>query len=214
MGEMLPPTFEDWLGWTFDRQVEYHALAGPVRPVIEPEIELHYVTEVFRDAGHHLAAFGDACVARGLWSLANESGLHLCREPSLPAGHRAGAIHAMESLYRDVFFERCADRCSAGAVDPVGALNDICYRWWDVAASSPHLEPPLVDACLDVMSSTVALDHAAVRESALRGLSRLAGGRDQHERRRQGIVRRVLADARLTDELRAYAGAALAGSVA
>jgi hypothetical protein len=211
------PDLEDWLAWVFAGA----RLGDPRDPEVDElvyavpnEIALGYFTEACGRSSALLASFSDAELCGGLWFLLSSSDvLTLSLQPEVKEPELIAFLHATEALFRDLFAIRCTSALSHRD-EEASPLNSPCYMWWDLAPFSPRGPWRLVDACLDVMESTLALDNDACRESALHGLGHFRSDA-WPERRRRAIVERFLAEhgPGLRPQLAAYARAALAGCV-
>jgi len=210
MGRMLTDLpFEEWVRYLFDH------------PVTEPawhwddavgQVVAH-AARLFREAGEHLAPYTDAQVNQGLSFLIEEGGspLYALGETTVPLAERLHCIFSIAKLFETCFVPRCAPQLGGKG----GALNPVCYMWWDVFPLYGQPENPLrreIDnACLWVMETTLSLPSLACQQSALHGLGHW---RWYYPDRCQTLISEFLAgQVRLHPELREYALCALEGRV-
>ncbi len=170
-------SFERWVDATFARS----GADAPDEVLLRPDTALEHVTRLFSTAGATLRRFDDAQVNRGLWELVGASGdLHPMLESELPWPDRARAIESISGVFETLFASRCTPHLShtfqtvADQPDDLGALNSVCYMWWDIFPTWGRPDDPGCGerdaALLEVMARGLALDSLACRESALHGL--------------------------------------------
>ncbi len=170
-------SFERWIESTFREPAT--VATGPI--ILPPETALEHVTRLFSSAGATLRRFDDAQVNRGLWELVGASGdLYPMLGSELPWPDRARAIESISGVFETLFAMRCTphlshvDRTHADQSDDLGALNSVCYMWWDIFPTWGRPDDPEYQerdaAFLDVMARTLSLDSLPCRESALHGL--------------------------------------------
>ncbi len=179
-------TYEFWLDTWFSTAQSDHAGIWPHNAAghwcaLPPDIELAYVTRTFQTAATTLAPFRDEHVDEALWELAGSSGVFhvLAQFPadSAPVSECLGSIVA---LFRDYLAPRCPPVLSHLDEAGAGPLNRICYMWWDIFPFAIGMNGPtaLDRALLGVMKQQLAIDHDAVRESALHGLGHVVSPRE------------------------------------
>lgn len=172
-------SFDEWMRHIFD-----HPVANPAwhwdeeadYAELKPQRVVIYATELFQHAGLLLAPYSDAQVNQGLWFLLLEgaSPLYALTDVSIPLEQRLHCIHSILTVFEQCFVVRCTPHLSHLDEPGAGALNPICYMWWD---NFPlHGQPKdtarreIDEACLSVMETTLQLPSVACQESALHGL--------------------------------------------
>jgi hypothetical protein len=116
-------------------------------------------------------------------------------------------FNSFEVLFREFFASRCEP--ALGHMSEGGALNGICYMWWDLYCwySIPDSN------FLSMLRTILAIDHMACQESALHGLGHQRKiGKDNQEV--EAIIDDFLRRERnLRPDLREYALSARKGMV-
>lgn len=184
---------------------------------LAPDEAVRRLTRLFRECGTLLAKYPDDNVGRGLSYLRSAS---LSPYPSAifdppPDQLRVACVEAMETLYTDLWYKRCAPEPSAPLDAETGELNGSCYLWWEelryrgepaIAARAP------LDAAVErVLEGALALPHPACQESALLGLNWWQG---RHARAAARIIDAFLArDGAADDYIREYAQIARKGQL-
>jgi hypothetical protein len=145
---------------------------------LPPAEALQFMTRVFTNCWKDLARFSDLQVSEGLTYIgaAGESDwMYLIYDRTLSWGERVACIRSIVPLYRDCFARRCANSITRLQAAP-GAINSVCYMWWDRFPSgglddTTTEELRAVDGeLIAVMSDALQVPHDACRESALHGL--------------------------------------------
>jgi len=171
--------FEQWVDGIFNHSVVdpawYWALDADT--CVEPDdVNVTYLTRLFKESDHILRRFDDAQVNQGLNMIVSPS----CSDHaySITHGHadwpsRQAAIRAIFDIYSKCFALRCAEGLSH--CDTIAnPLNCICYMWWDVfpAWIDPNDASSVEEAeeYIAVMERCLTLSHQACLEGALRGL--------------------------------------------
>ena len=225
-GTCRPPaeaSYEEWVRWVFDHPVTQPAWHFGVdapwwNSEADPRRTVSHLRTLFEGAHQLVGAYTDAQLGQGLNFLAsNACSMHAFAlvSPHVPREERLAALSAIYDLYAGLFAARCAPLLghrSQGADLP---LNSICYMWWDVLPIWPGGAYPdrraTIDACLDAMERSLALDSPACQEGALHGLGHW---RDDCAARVEPVIDAYLGRGRtLSTELRSYAQAARAGAV-
>lgn len=184
--ELKKLTFEEWINYVFDhpvnaKQAWYFRGNRPYwNETSKPLLTVDYLIRFFSQSDSYTRTYSDAQLNQGLWFLADPScsnHMNNLLMDSVPVEKRIACIHAIFTLYKQLFAARCSGHLSHTLFndDPeVNPLNHVCYMWWDVLpiyaksddASRKHIDA----ACLDVMEQTLRLDSIACQESALHGL--------------------------------------------
>jgi hypothetical protein len=216
-------TFEAWLMFVFDHPVDESRLewywdldadwwGGP------PAVTVEYLTRAFEDPESAFKPYTDSQLKQGLWYLASSA----CSDHMLalmdaavswPARERC--LLSFQSLYRDCFARRCTPHLSHLDEPGAGALNAVCYMWWDILPVAGQPADParenLDRTILRVMEAGLQLDSIACQESALHGLGHWHLYYSQPvDAIIQGFLRRNRA---LPENLQQYALSALSGCV-
>lgn len=210
--------FQEWTKAWFDRpETDRKFWISDPPEELEPARELDYATLLFAKSGELLEPYSNTQIGNSLYGLIYEgsSPLYCLRDISLSLSNRVNCIRAIELVFRDVFAVRCSEKLGHLS-EPGGALEGVCYMWWDIfpAYTSCFKEtsgPVLEQAVLDVQTKVLALPHAACQESALHGL-----GHWQRNNKKavETIVRAAVASGNLRrPELIAYAENANIGMV-
>jgi hypothetical protein len=213
MGKVLTDlSFDGWVRHLFDHPVnepEWYWDIEADRAEVEPQRVIAYATNLFERAGELLTAFSDAEANQGLWFLINEerSPLYVLQNTAVPLEQRVRCILSIASLFAHCFAPRCSPHLSHLDEPGTGALNLVCYMWWDLFPL--HGQPEdgarreIDAACLSVMEATLQLPSVACQESALHGLGHWGRA---YEGRCQSIISDFLQRrADLRRELREYA---------
>ena len=154
--------------WHWDEDVDSAEL--------EPQRVIAYATRLFESAGKLLAPYTEAQVNQGLWFLVSEGVSPLCAllDASVPLEQRVRCIRSISKVFEQCFLVRCTPHLSHLDEPGAGALNPVCYMWWDIFPFSGQPEDAsrreIDEACLSVMESTLQLPSVACQESALHGL--------------------------------------------
>lgn len=183
-----------------DRLMELDEFCGP-----DPTT-FRRLAEVFEQPIASLAPYSEHRIAQALWDLGSGVLVNFGEPPADLELHMR-VFDSFEVLFREFFAERCEP--ALGHMNEGGALNLICYMWWDTDcwASIPD------SRMLPMLRSILAIDHSACQESALHGLGhRCEIGRDNPEVEAiiDDFLKRKLD---LRPELRQYALSARRGMV-
>jgi hypothetical protein len=169
------------------------------------------LADVFENPAVWLVPYSDHRIAQAFWDLSSSVFGELGKAPADWDLHMR-VFNSFEVLFREFFAWRC--ETVLGHMSHGGALNTICYMWWDLDCwySIPDSN------MLPMLRSILAIDHVACQESALHGLG--------HERKIlnanpeiEAIIDDFLRDdflrrkPDLSPELREYALSARAGVV-
>jgi hypothetical protein len=216
-------SFEDWLAFVFDHPVnpglpewywDMEAAWWDGRPVLT----VSYLSRLFENAGLLLANYSDAQVNQGLWYLcSNSCSDHMLAilDASVSEAERLRCVSSFKNLYEGCFLPRCTPHLSHLDEPGAGALNPICYMWWDIIPIYGKPSEPgragLDQQVLSVLAYALQLDSVACQESALHGLGHWAMYyRDPVQR----IIDRFLQSRPgLPETLRTYALSARSGHV-
>jgi len=177
-------TFDEWLLYVFDHPVEemknewYWAMDREWWDEEEnPAETIQFLTQTFENAGVILEPYSDAQLNQGLWFLvSNACSNHMFalmnEKVAWPARRRC--IASFHQLYEQCFVRRCTPHLSHIDEPGAGALNMVCYMWWDIIPIAGKPNDPnrqeFDEAILQVLESTLQLDSIPCRESALHGL--------------------------------------------
>lgn len=175
-------SFDEWLAYLFDRpECEYGSHwcfdDDKLEWDIPRELSAEFIIRTYEDPAFWLHRFSNAQIAAGLeftWNPAfGDVYATISHEPT-PTALRQRAVRALIPLYRDCFEKRCSRGLSNLNEASDNQLNGACYMYWDVCPFIAEPEKPnlrFVDQeCLNVLESTLQIDHDACRESALHGL--------------------------------------------
>jgi hypothetical protein len=204
-------TFEEWVRHLFDHPVtnpEWHWDIDADYAKLEPQQVVAYATQLFDGAGKLLAPYTDAQTNQGLWFLISSSeSLFALTETAVPLPDRVRCVQAMTEVFKQCFLPRCTPHLSHMDEPGAGALNKVCYAWWDIIPM--HGEPlekarREIDAgFLSVMEATLEIPSVACQESALHGVGHWVM---DHKSRCQSIISAFLRrHSDLRPELRKYA---------
>ena len=219
----LPPdlSFDDWVLHVFDHPAtgpEWHW--GPDAPYWPgpPAAIVAHLTRLFEDPLPPLEGFTDAELNKGFWYIASNGCsdyMFALSDPSVPLDARLRCVRALSVVYRELFAARCTPHLSHLDEAGPGALNGVCYMWWDICPIGGPIDDPdhrqINHAALDVMTGALALDSIACQESALHGLGHW---RHTHPNEIETIVGRfIAAHPSMRPELLNYARSARSGCV-
>jgi hypothetical protein len=172
-------TFEEWVRHMFDRPVTdpaWHWDTDADFAELEPERVTTYAEKLFNCADELLAPYTDTQANQGLWFLIGDatSPLYALTDTAVPLDERVRCIHAISALFEHCFLPRCTPHLSHLNEPGAGALNPVCYMWWDIfpLCGQPQdaARREIDSACLSVMETTLQLPSLACQESALHGL--------------------------------------------
>ena len=144
-----------------------------------------FSTQTFKQSEIILKPYSNGQLKQGLWLLASE--MHNLSDrfgQGVSWDSRQHCIQSFKILNQNLFAKRCSPETSAYKNPaPDNPLNMICYMWWDIFAFWESIESHStnrVDAeFLDVMAYCLTIDHVAVIEGALHGLSHIPNHRQQ-----------------------------------
>ncbi len=179
-------SFDEWVAYLFDRPecdygTHWSFEEGSLEWGVVGETTAGFIARTYEDSARWLSRFSNAQIAAGLgftWNPAyGDVYASICHEPT-PLALRLRAIRALVPLYKECFQKRCAPALSNLNEAPENPLNCVCYMYWDVCPffgqpEKPELGP-IDEECLNVMETTLQIDHDACRESALHGLGHWA----------------------------------------
>ena len=219
----LPPdlSFDDWVLHVFDHPAtgpEWHwDLDAPYWPG-PPAAVVAHLTRLFEDPLPPLEGFTDAELNKGFWYIASNACsdyMFALSDPSVPLDARLRCVGALSVVYRELFAARCTPHLSHLDEAGAGALNGVCYMWWDICPIGGPTDDPshraINRAALEVMTGALALDAIACQESALHGLGHW---RHTHPNEIETIVDRfIAAHPAMRPELLNYARSARSGCV-
>ena len=216
-------SFEDWIEHVFSHEVPtYHAAwyfdveadwwDGP------PALTISYITRLFSDPDPPLTYFADSQIAQGLTYLIDCGAgdqMSALSQVSVPLEVRITCVESINGLFGKLFDPRCSPHLAHLDEPDRGALNDVCYMWWDTFPFAPLFEGPdfreIEQAALGVMERSLELECPACHESALHGLGHWL---QADPGRVEAIIDRFLKkNADLRPELAAYARSARSGCV-
>ncbi|MDD5745634.1 MAG: hypothetical protein PHO30_00075 [Candidatus Omnitrophica bacterium] len=215
-------TFEEWISWIFNHEVVkpawFYGINAPFYE-LNHDLSVQYVTRLFQEAGEKLSVFSDEQVNQGLYFLIDPgaSGI-ICQAVvnDVELNKVRELIFTINNIYSNIFFKRCTPYLSHLNESGVGALNPVCYMWWDVSAfgslgRNTNSEESILEACLETMRKILELPHDACRESALHGLGHLVR-MNRKKTLCQHLIAEFLRNNYLRQELRDYAKAAQNGT--
>lgn len=176
-------SFDEWVIYAFDHPVEpsmpawhWDWDAASWDELKEPGVTVEYLTRFFEDIAEVAAPYTDAQLNQGLWFIGNNacsSHMFAVNDEHVPLADRVRCIHAMSSLYENLFAVRCTPHLGHRSEEG-NPLNSACYMWWDILpiGGDPKTRDgqQLNQAMLDVMQNALEIDSDACRESALHGL--------------------------------------------
>ncbi len=215
---------ESFAGWV--RHVFDHPGTGPEWYFADeaeewdgtPASTVRYMTRLFQSPIETLAEFQDDQINRGLWYLASNScsdHMYALVNEAVPLQERVGCVGAFLTLFTELFAARCTPHLGHLGEEGSGALNLVCYMWWDLLPIHGIPEDPRrseFDAkCLEVQEMMLGLDSDAVQESALHGLGHW---HDHYPAAVEKIISAYLEQNKgIRPELRQYAKQAKVGTV-
>ncbi len=173
-------TFEKWVKGIFDRpegpEPWYYDINNQM-PSIAPGLSVKYLRKLFTESKDLLGKYSNLQLKWGLWYIidcGNSSELVSLLDKAIPLSEKLETIDSIFLLYKNCFFERCANSLSQTNEAEENPLNVLCYMWWDVAplpATAGKIDNREIDAaCLEVMQKVLLLENDACRQSALHGL--------------------------------------------
>jgi len=207
-------TLQDWVDAHFSTPYEYGYFLDLELLPITPTQHIQYMTEAFNNCQTLLKPYDNGQLRQGLWFLATDAHDLSDRYGSdVDWENRKACIQSFKTLNANLFAKRCDPITSAyKQVAPDNPLNTICYMWWDIFAFWESIDPKSenrVDAAfLDVMIYCLSIDHTAVLEGALHGLSHLPNHRKQVKTAIQTFLK---ANKNLPQNLVSYAEATMDG---
>jgi hypothetical protein len=221
MAALTDLSFADWVAHMFDHPAsgpQWYADVDAPYWVGPPAVAIAYATRLFEDPLAPLASYGDAQVNQGLWYLISNGGsdcMTTLYDATVPLPDRVRCVRAFGTVFRDLFLPRCTPHLSHRDEPDCGALNAVCYMWWDllplIGAPEDRTRADLDRAALDVMTDELALPSVACQESALHGLGHWHRGYPREVESIVDAFLRAHGDSR--PELMAYARSARAGCV-
>jgi hypothetical protein len=167
-------TFDEWIVFIFDHPVTdpaWHWEIDMGWPEIDNRTMTAYLTRLFENGPAVLAAYTDAQINQGLGLVVSGTCSDCMRalcDKTVPLEERVCCIHAIETLYRDLFAVRCND-FQPDNRDAENPLNGIGYIWWDIAPIHT-CGSEITSACLDVLEQMLEMDSNTIRKGALLGL--------------------------------------------
>ena len=168
-------TYLDWVRHVFDHPVTNPAwhwdLNADTSEPSPPECVAH-LTRLFEEPDI-LSPYSDAQVNQGFWYLVDNSCssyMFSLVEPGVAWPERQQGIRSIATLFARLFALRCSDHLSHFDEVGAGALNSVCYMWWDILPARGRDGEPLDAELLAVMKRVLTLDSVACQESALHGL--------------------------------------------
>lgn len=178
-------TLQQWLDAHFDHPYDYGYFLDIDPLNISPEQHITFITQAFENAETTFEPYSNGQLKQGLWLLVGE--MHDLSDKfgsNLDWRIRQHCIQSFKSLNKHLFAKRCSPATSAYKNPaPDNPLNMICYMWWDIFAFWESLDVDStnrVDAeFLAVMDYCLSIDHIAVIEGALHGLSHIPNHRPQ-----------------------------------
>lgn len=216
-------TYDDWIEHVFGHAVPFHGQAwyndlesDQWSPT--PQQAVDYLLRLFAAPEALLQSFALGQIAQGFYYLIDSGagGFATCfNDDTVPSDRRARGIRAMTTVFAKLFEPICTPTLSHLDEPGAGALNQVCYMWWDImpigAAVKPAYADPINEACLAVMRETLALTNPACQESALHGLGHWAFAYPEFTA--AAIDAYLAANPTLRPELARYALAARSGCV-
>ncbi|MFN0016765.1 MAG: hypothetical protein ACKVP0_00815 [Pirellulaceae bacterium] len=168
-------TYLDWIRHVFDHPISNPAWhwdlkADTTEP--PPPESVAYLTRLFEEP-EILATYSDPQVNQGFWYLVDNSCssyMFSLIELGVSWPERQRGIRSIATLFAQLFAHRCSNHLSHFDEVGAGALNLVCYMWWDIFPARGQ-DGELLDAeLLAVMKRILTLDSVACQESALHGL--------------------------------------------
>jgi hypothetical protein len=207
-------TLEQWLDAYFDHPYEYGYFLDIDPLPISPQQEIDFIIQAFEQAEITLKPYSNGQLKQGLWLLAHE--MHNLSDrfgQGVKWDSRQRCIQSFKVLNEQLYAKRCSPETSAYKNPaPDNPLNMICYMWWDIFAFWESIDADStnrVDAeFLDVMANCLTIDHVAVIEGALHGLSHIPNRRQQVVTIIDNFLKQT---PDLTSELKHYAQASNGG---
>ena len=207
-------TFQQWLDAHFDHPYEYGNFIDVDLLPISSEQHIQFITQAFNDAENSFKLYDNGQLKQGLWFLAGD--MHNLSDQygqGITWEVRQVCIQSFISLNKYLFAKRCSPETSAYktiALD--NPLNMVCYMWWDIFAFWESVDANStnrIDAeFLAVMKACLYIDHPAVIEGALHGLSHIPNHRQQVTM----IIETFLKEhPKLSSNLKQYAEASASG---
>ena len=216
--------FAPWLEHVFGHEVRHHQaqwyfdLDAPIWDGPAALTAAHLI-RMFENPEPALADFAASQIVQGLYYLIDPGagGLTLdVAKPEVSHDQRRRFVRSIGTLFADFLARRCTPHLSHLDETGAGALNGVCYMWWDVmpwvhVQGDRRAQAELDRDILQVMDMTLGLDSIACQESALHGLGH---AQSQFPEPVAAIIERFLAaSAERRPELIGYARAALCGCV-
>lgn len=209
----------DWVDYLFDHPVadpEWYYQDDPPYLHVAPTRAAELIIETFERSTKLLRRFSDAQINYGLMSLV--SGGHLAAvlaNNRVEVGLKQRVLEAFPVLFETTMAERCTAHLSHFDEPGSGAVNSVCYMWWDAMGyyGNPNLpEQRTLDmTALATLQQILAISHEACQESALHGLGHLQSSYPDEV---DSIISQWLADGpSIREALRRYADAARNGMV-
>jgi hypothetical protein len=192
---MLIPTFEQWVDWVFTGpEPEFEQLWDDTRDRVA-DWQLDYATTLFSAPSFLLGSYSEQALRNGFWSLPNAWDLRdLIWDQGLDSNRREACLRAMYFLFRDLF-----------ARNP---LEDTCFMWWDLLRYfGQRRDPRVIETQLSVLGQILSLSDEECQRAALHGLGHIT-----HDGK-AALIAEFLSRPGVNEELRTYAGHALAGDV-
>ncbi len=209
--------FAEWVQYLFDNPPDYRWFDRITAwEDFSSGVLVDYLTRLFAEAGTALARFTAAQINQTLWFVVGEGsdGAAALFDEAVPWAARRACLDATLTLFTDCFLPRCTPTLSHRD-EPGGALNSICYMWWDLFptwdAPEDSRRAELDALVLSLLERILELPSDACRESALHGLGHWMRHYPRHVERIVDTWLRRQTD--LRPELRNYALAACRGWV-
>lgn len=204
-------TLQQWLDAHFDQPYEYGSFLDIDLLPISPTQHIEYITQAFEDCETLLKPYSNGQINQGLWFLAGD--MHDLSDRFGKVADwdiRQRCIQSFKSLNENMFAKRCSPELSAyKSIAPENPLNSICYMWWDIFAFWESLDEKSVNRVdaefFDVMQFCLSINHVAVLEGALHGLSHIPNHRNHVK---AAINKFLKQHTNLPPDLKAYAKAA------
>jgi hypothetical protein len=220
---IVSASFEEWIAHLFDRpdcEFGSHWSSSEEIPAWELPLETTsgYIARTFAYPEMWAGHFSKAQIAAGLvfiWNPVYGDVFSAMGEKVSPE-LQMQIIHSLVPLYEQCFARLCEQGLSH--LDECGdnPLNVACYMFWEICPLDARSEEASFRErdmlCLEVMKSTLKIEHEACRESALHGIGHWQG---DYPERVKSIIVDFLSRHRnpLRPELARYAEAASRGCV-
>lgn len=175
-------SFDEWIEHAFSHEVRFKQAAWFFDPDCDwwdpkPAEAVAYLTRLFEESVAALRWFSDSQIAQGLTYLVSTSASGdngWLYSTDVPVKDRVRCVEAVATLFGQLFVHRCTPHLSHLSEKEAGALNGVCYMWWDefpciALPGDPHLSL-LHDSALRTMERILNLGSLACQESALHGL--------------------------------------------